>query len=794
MKRVLCFVLFVSVLAAQGNDFESTITRHSAGLADPQLGFLDNPAGINFEKNNGIAGLLSPNDKSGIIDIQALGLNSGVLFNNNRFDKFFFTIPLSISSSFGIGATWKYTSSKNSLFDIGGMYRLNYFYTGIVVENLTKGQNPGVRFGVGTKLLRRKLRVFGEVGVPIDNSISSEDLTYSAGIEALVLKNISTFLKYDSRYKGVNFGISLFFSDILSGHLWGKYSNEKLYSVVGAEISARKITFLSSKDYNQKDFVNSMRSRWKIRETSPSKVIHRLTLKCPKTFKFLKGKNISSFAQFRSQILRKYYTLKLGSGELSGEKSYLSAGKGRIVRIISMVDTSNYPLITVSAVVLDTLGNFVSGLTRADFHFPGDSIEIVSVRQIDSSFSTPVDIVFVLDESGSMFDDIALLRKNIYKFTDKLSKSGIDYRLGLITFGDRINHIYRPVPDADAFDYRLSKPLRGGGREVTVDAVFKATKTKFRPNAQKIIILATDEPVFQRYSHHTTCDLVNSLLKNGINMYQIIDPFSDDGIFLSWLTFGKVYFLDEGITSIMDDFQKNLRQRYLITYRTRTLKDILAQYMSVPAGEDILVVSGKVLDTRGKPVPAEIIWQDLGTGTTVKRIKNAKDTGTYEVELPTGKQYGFYASSDGYYSTSGNIDLRNKHGVHLIHKDIFMTSIKDILSGDASIILKNIFFEFDSDSLLPESFPELDRLVEFLNQHPDIRIEISGHTDSIGTKQYNLDLSQRRANSVKKYLTSQGISSSRLITRGYGESRPMADNGTPEGRALNRRVEFKVIQ
>ncbi|MCD6531448.1 hypothetical protein J7K99_03270, partial [bacterium] len=74
MKRVLYFVLFVSVLAAQGNDFESTITRHSAGLADPQLGFLDNPAGINFEKNNGIAGLLSPNDKSGIIDIQALGL------------------------------------------------------------------------------------------------------------------------------------------------------------------------------------------------------------------------------------------------------------------------------------------------------------------------------------------------------------------------------------------------------------------------------------------------------------------------------------------------------------------------------------------------------------------------------------------------------------------------------------------------------------------------------------------------------------------------------------------------
>jgi OOP family OmpA-OmpF porin len=80
-----------------------------------------------------------------------------------------------------------------------------------------------------------------------------------------------------------------------------------------------------------------------------------------------------------------------------------------------------------------------------------------------------------------------------------------------------------------------------------------------------------------------------------------------------------------------------------------------------------------------------------------------------------------------------------------------------------------------------------------LKKHPQVRVEIGGHTDSIGSSSYNLELSALRAQSVKSYLIEHGISPDRLTTRGYGESMPIASNATPAGRALNRRIEFRIL-
>jgi len=108
----------------------------------------------------------------------------------------------------------------------------------------------------------------------------------------------------------------------------------------------------------------------------------------------------------------------------------------------------------------------------------------------------------------------------------------------------------------------------------------------------------------------------------------------------------------------------------------------------------------------------------------------------------------------------------------------------------------HIYFAYDSDEIPPEFYPQLDDLGNALiYEHPDWRLEIAGHTDSIATERYNQKLSERRAKSVRKYLlTHFNIDRNRLIAKGYGESRPTADNGTEEGRALNRRVEFKIIK
>src|SRR5690606_23482416 len=109
------------------------------------------------------------------------------------------------------------------------------------------------------------------------------------------------------------------------------------------------------------------------------------------------------------------------------------------------------------------------------------------------------------------------------------------------------------------------------------------------------------------------------------------------------------------------------------------------------------------------------------------------------------------------------------------------------------ILLKNIFFDLDKATLRPESTAELNRLIKLMNDVPTLKIELSGHTDSQGSDAYNQGLSERRAQAVVDFVTKAGISASRLVSMGYGETQPIATNETKEGRQLNRRTEFKVL-
>jgi OOP family OmpA-OmpF porin len=106
--------------------------------------------------------------------------------------------------------------------------------------------------------------------------------------------------------------------------------------------------------------------------------------------------------------------------------------------------------------------------------------------------------------------------------------------------------------------------------------------------------------------------------------------------------------------------------------------------------------------------------------------------------------------------------------------------------------LDNVLFDFDKSAIKPEGAAILDRLVAFMKENPTKRVEFSGYTDSIGTEAYNQKLSERRASSAQSYVAKQGIDPSRITTRGFGESNPIADNKTSDGRAKNRRVEVKV--
>jgi outer membrane protein OmpA-like peptidoglycan-associated protein len=110
------------------------------------------------------------------------------------------------------------------------------------------------------------------------------------------------------------------------------------------------------------------------------------------------------------------------------------------------------------------------------------------------------------------------------------------------------------------------------------------------------------------------------------------------------------------------------------------------------------------------------------------------------------------------------------------------------------MVLKNIFFETDKHDLKETSKIELNKLIRLLETNPGLKIEIGGHTDNVGSHEYNITLSENRAKTVNQYLVENGIEQSRLLYKGYGETKPVDTNETPEGRAINRRTEFKVIE
>ena len=202
-----------------------------------------------------------------------------------------------------------------------------------------------------------------------------------------------------------------------------------------------------------------------------------------------------------------------------------------------------------------------------------------------------------------------------------------------------------------------------------------------------------------------------------------------------------------------------------------------------------LWVKGKVFDSDTKKgLPSAVELTDLSTKEVLSKVQT-DETGNYLVTLPVGKDYAFNVNRKGYLFYSENFPLSQKTADSTYHIDIPLEPIK----ANATVVLKNIFFDVNSYKVKPESTVELDQLVMLMKENPSLRIQISGHTDNVGKPSDNLALSKNRANAVIQYLVSGGIAASRLSAQGFGETQPIADNNTEEGRAKNRRTEMKVL-
>lgn len=202
-----------------------------------------------------------------------------------------------------------------------------------------------------------------------------------------------------------------------------------------------------------------------------------------------------------------------------------------------------------------------------------------------------------------------------------------------------------------------------------------------------------------------------------------------------------------------------------------------------------LWVKGKITDKNtGKPVVSTLELNNLASHQTISHIQT-DDAGNYFMTLPVGKDYAFNVNSKGYLFYSDNFLMANKSPDSTYIKNILLEPI----ASNASVVLKNIFFEVNKYELNPESQTELDNLVRLLNENPTMEIEISGHTDNVGKPSDNMVLSNNRAKAVVNFLISKKINPARLVAKGFGETKPLADNKTEAGRLQNRRTEMRVI-
>jgi outer membrane protein OmpA-like peptidoglycan-associated protein len=195
-----------------------------------------------------------------------------------------------------------------------------------------------------------------------------------------------------------------------------------------------------------------------------------------------------------------------------------------------------------------------------------------------------------------------------------------------------------------------------------------------------------------------------------------------------------------------------------------------------------------VRDSEGKNIaPVNVEIKNLYRDENSSSLLSSDDNGNPVLALRTNNTYELDVTKKGYTYFNTTLEVTTTYRET---KDIVL----DLLTVETKMVFNNITFETNSAELNAESYSELNRLLSFMERNPELKIEISAHTDDVGSNEYNFRLSDKRAESVVKFLVSKNIDKSRVQSKGYGELQPLVANDSDENRAKNRRVEIKIIE
>lgn len=374
-------------------------------------------------------------------------------------------------------------------------------------------------------------------------------------------------------------------------------------------------------------------------------------------------------------------------------------------------------------------------------------------------------------------------------------------------------------PDGRTLYFISDRPDGVGGRDIWV--AYKNSKGKWSEvkNIRELNTPYDEEAVFihpdgrtlyfssQGHNSMGGYDIFKSTYKDGYwskpeNLGVPINTADDDLYFVLSSSGQRAYFSSSRkgtigdqdifmITFIIDKPMNPSTEDNLIAYKTKPVQEIKIESAITIESPSLTLLKGFIYDEdTKKPLEAQIVLTDNEKNEELAVFTSNAQTGRYLVSLPSGKNYGIAVKKEGYLFHSENFVIPENAQYQEIQKDIYLKPIKI----GQSIVLRNIFFDFDKATIKPESQTELENLIKLMNDNPNIKIEISGHTDNIGSASYNQKLSESRAKAVVDYLIEHGIDRSRLSYMGYGFEKPIAPNDTEEGRQLNRRVEFKIIE
>lgn len=235
----------------------------------------------------------------------------------------------------------------------------------------------------------------------------------------------------------------------------------------------------------------------------------------------------------------------------------------------------------------------------------------------------------------------------------------------------------------------------------------------------------------------------------------------------------------EFVLTLLPSEKTKLGKVYLVDPPLKALK---------PKSKNAFII-GRVVDESSHPIKAQIEVIDNSTNQAIEKVQSDSE-GMFKITSALKKNYDITFNKSGYLFQSVSVVIPDSGGYE---KNLGDITLQKVAVGK-KIVLNNIFFDSNESTLRKESFSELERAVKLMNDMSSLQMEISGHTDNIGSSKSNRQLSELRAKAVKDFLISKGCDKDRLKHKGYGSGQPISTNNTEIGRQMNRRTEFKVLK